>query len=393
MESITKPTVAVLFGSRSVEHEISIITAIQMLSAANDREYNFIPVYLDLNNRWFCDHSLRDPKIFLKNIPDHFEVNPITKNGKFQLEFLKKRKNRILNIDVCFFCFHGEFGEDGSVQGLVNLSQVAFTGSGLMSSSICMNKYITKQLLKSENIPVVESYYYTREELQDKNTLYELLSSNWSYPLIVKPNHLGSSVGVSKVENKEELLNALALVFLYDYAVLIEPCVTPLMEINISILEGGILSVLEIPITTEKTLSYQEKYLRGGKQGDKISNESKEKDNHGMAALNRIIDPQDLNIETKELVEKYALKAYKLLQAAGVVRIDFLMNKQSGEIFFNEINPMPGSMAYYLWEKSRPKKSLTQIIDLMIHAAMERAANKRCVQRNFGFLALKNFVG
>ncbi|NMC63740.1 MAG: D-alanine--D-alanine ligase [SAR324 cluster bacterium] len=391
-----RKNIAVLFGGRSVEHEISIITGIDLISAIDTIRYKVTPVYITLDGRWFIGRELLD-RNFYKNLPASLssvkEVTllPIPRIGglcPIQNSKILMSPEHIVPIDVYIPAFHGQFGEDGCIQGLLEIAEAAYTSSPVAASAIAMNKYFCKILLAAHDIPVLPGVIVQKRELLKSpeavlKDLFQTRKFN-EFPLFIKPCNLGSSIGISRVKVKEEILPALTKVFKYDTHALIEPCLKDIMEINISVMDGEeiIASVTEIPVSQSGVLTYEDKYLRGGsKKGLRTRSE-------GMASLVRVIDAEDLDPDYKDAVTKHALKAFKLLGCSGIVRFDFMIDTSNGNLYFNELNPIPGSFAYYLWAKSKPPFLYTEALSRIIENAEKLAGEKHALQKDTGFKAL-----
>ncbi len=386
-------SIAVMFGGPSAEHEISIITALQAITAMDTLQYKVIPVYIHPTGKWYTGEALLTKSIystFQEHLPKLQEVTLLPDpnlQGLIRIDKKQFSPKSIIPIDVYFLAFHGQYGEDGCVQGLLEMANAAYTGCGVASSAVTMNKYLTKTVLQSHGIPVLPSVTVSRVEAQkDLNAVHEKISQIEGlkkFPLFVKPVHLGSSIAISRADDRASLNAAIAKVFRYDNQAIIEPCITDLLEINIAVLHGHppIASVVEIPVSSSGALTYEDKYLRGGNKSSGPSS--------GMASLTRIIDPQDIDRKLKQQVTDYAINAYTILGCRGVSRLDFIVDKASGALYFNELNSIPGSLAFYLWEKSDPRLLYTQVIDRMIAQAIERKAEQLCVQRDLGFKALR----
>lgn len=384
---MSKLNVAVLYGGCSAEHEISIITALQAIAAMDTLHYQAIPVYVHPNGRWYSGDALLD-KQFYKQMPDSFqqveEVSLIP--NPFSKGLTRLQKGGTIPVDVYFLAFHGQYGEDGCVQGLLELAQAAYTGCDVTSSALSMNKSLCKAIVQQNGIPVLPSILIGKEEAQrDLPSVRKTIRNTpglESFPLFVKPAHLGSSVGIGIASDESSLDGALAKAFVYDDHALIEQCVTDIMEINVSVLDGDPLrvSVVEIPVATGKALTYEDKYLRGGSKTSGSSG--------GMASLTRMIDPPHLDPAIKAQVQHYALKAFKLLGCSGVGRFDFIYDLSKKQIYFNELNAIPGSLSFYLWEKSSPRLLYSDMIDCLIQSARKRKANKLSLKQSIGFKAL-----
>ena len=387
--------VAVLFGGRSVEHEISVISALQLMLAVDPAKFDLIPVYITPNGSWYIGAALLERSFYakaLENLAQLEEVTLLPKPGVGGLTRLGARGlSSVIEVDLFLPAFHGQYGEDGCIQGLFEMAQVPYTGSDLPSSAITMNKYLCKMYLSAHGIPVLPASIVHRNEAQAdiKQVVSGLLSQDKfkHFPLFIKPCNLGSSIGVSRVNDATELAAALAKVFRYDTQALVEPCVSKIIEINVSVraqlgIESGIeASVVEIPVSETGTLSYEEKYLRdGGKKSGR---------SQGMASLTRVIDPADLDSELRNQVIELAKRSFSLLGCSGVARLDFIVDLATNKLYFNELNAFPGSCAFYLWARSKPRVLYTQLIEDMINAALGRFATNAALDRDIGLRALK----
>lgn len=393
-----KKNVAVFFGGRSCEHEISIITGLQLIEYLDTNKFNIIPVYIARDGRWYSGQELLNRAIYKdfenkKKVLNEVTLYPYL--GQKGLTVTKKAcffGEKIIPVDIYFPAFHGEFGEDGCIQGLFELAGVPYVGSGVLPSAIAMSKNTAKTVVSQYGIPVLPSVTINKELVEKEGieaTKKEIFANNTlKYPVFIKPNNLGSSIGVSKATNDEELLIALTKVFKRDKEALIEPYMDNMFEINISVLdttEGLRTSVVEIPVTDGSFLSYEDKYMREGK-GKKKGGTPKRSE--GMASLTRSINPVDLDEKIKNTVSEYAKIAYKAIKASGVGRIDFMYDKNSGTIYLNEFNLIPGSLSFYLWEKSDPVLLYTEELTKMIDRAFEVYSIKQELDKDTGFKAL-----
>ena len=392
-----KKTVVVMFGGKSNEHEISVITGLEVVNAIDTDDYNVLPLYIAQDGRWYCGDALRDKSIY-KNAPESLKELPqvalLPIPGQPGLRVLNKKnflgvnKEEFIPADVFLPAFHGQFGEDGCIQGLLELANVAYTSSSVTASAIAMDKALCKSVLKDRGIPSLSDCVVDKEEFvgDTKSELSRITDSLGSYPLFVKPVHLGSSIAVGKADNEQELLAALTAVFDRDYQAIVEPCVTDIMEINVSVMlttSGYKASVVEIPVASDQVLTYEDKYMRsgGGKKGAK-------QESQGMAGLARVVDPQDLDPDLKKRVIDNALRSAAILKSAGIARYDFIYDTKKAELYFNELNPIPGSMAHYLWAKSEPNYLFTEIIDEIIKVGIASHAKKQRLKTDEGFRAL-----
>ncbi|MFV1883834.1 MAG: D-alanine--D-alanine ligase family protein [Balneola sp.] len=358
----------VAFGGVSPEHEVSVLTAMQVMSSLEDSSYQIIPLYVTKSGLWLTGEKLKDlsqykdlPKLEQEASPCAFVKDDIGRTllkeqGKSGL-FSKPLEFPVYAV-VC--AFHGSEGENGAFQGVCEMFNVPYTGSGVLGSSVGMDKVKAKQLCEVNGIPVTSSldFYESDWELHQNTILEE--AKLLGFPLVVKPTNLGSSIGVKKVNDPEELIEAVETAFRYDAHLLVEVAVQPLMEINCSVLgtaENCRASVCERPLGNTETLSFEDKYQSGG---------SAEK---GMASADRII-PADISPELTETIRSMAVHIFKTFDASGVARLDFLVNSDTEEVYFNEINTIPGSFSFYLWDKS--DINFTQLMDELISIGINK---------------------
>lgn len=377
----SKLKVAVLFGGRSAEHEISILTALQAISAMDSIRYEVFPIYLHASGKFFIGDRLFDKNFYRTFSSDQVEevtllADPASKGC------VNVKTKKVIPVDVYFLCFHGQYGEDGCIQGLLELKQAVYTGCNVIASSVTMNKYLCKILLREFDIPTLPHALVKKQDARTNfsHTVEKITSTKGleAFPLFIKPNHLGSSIGVSVAYDRASLQEALARGFYYDDELLVEPCITHLAEINVAVLDGRI-SVCEMPVSSTGTLSFEDKYLRGG---------SKDGASSGMASLTRVIDP-NIDPALKEKIRAFAHTAYHALGCSGVARLDFMIDLDSGKIYFNELNPIPGSLAFYLWEKSDPPLLYTEVLDILIEQAVNARKMRLSLQQNLAFKAIK----
>jgi D-alanine-D-alanine ligase len=401
--NMAKKKIGVIFGGRSVEHEISVLSAIQCMDALDVEKYEIHPIYIAHDGKWYTGKNLRE-KAFYKRLPQSYsEVTYVTFSADPAIGGLVKKesgffgsKDVVIPIDIYLPVFHGQYGEDGCIQGLFEVANVIYAGPQVLASSVAMNKYVCKTILKSHGIPVLPSLTVSKHDAQENMDLLckKVTSSEGlgKFPLFVKPGNLGSSVGVSRAKDDAELAVSLAKVFKLDNEAIVEPCITNLMEINVSVIEADPklkkvipeVSVVEIPVSSGEFLSYDDKYLREGKGKKGGASRASE----GMASLTRVIDPDNLDPKYKNGVRDFAAKAYQILSCSGVVRFDFMVDLDQNELYFNELNTIPGSLAFYLWERSNPALLMSDILDRIIEGAESRFALKNQLQRDIGFKAL-----
>ncbi len=394
-----KTRVAMLFGGKTVEHEVSVISGIQAYMAMDTEKYDVIPVYMDKSNNMYIGDGIGNIASY-KDIPALLSrsqrVVMINDGGRILLlPYPVKRWGgaKPVQIDIAFPVVHGTNVEDGALQGYLKTVGVPFVGPDVTSSAVSMDKFITKAVLKMHDIPVLDAEVYTLADYEDMESLPERIEMVFGYPVIVKPVNLGSSVGISIARTRTELVNALDDAFRYATRVLVEHAIGKLREINCAVLgdeNEAVASECEEPLHTADILSYEDKYVssggsKGGKNGGaKGSSGSK---GAGMASLARKI-PADLTPEQREEVRNLAVRSFKALGCSGVSRIDFMIDEGSGQLYFNEINPIPGSLSFYLWEPVGVP--YTELLDRMIQLSLKRQRQEESITFTFDTNILKN---
>lgn len=385
--------IAVLYGGRSSEHEISIITALQAMEAIDPLSYEVMPVYLALDGKWYTGDRLYDKKIYTRFDSEKKQLKEIllpadpSIRGFVPVIQGMVSLTRPLRPDACFLAFHGQYGEDGCVQGLLELASIPYTGCQVMASSLAMNKTVCKKVAQAEGIPTLPYVEVKRQAaVKDICGITEAIEEclgKGAYPYFVKPVHLGSSIGISKASHREALKVSLTKALQFDEKALVEPCITNIMEINVAVVDTDPIrtSVVEIPLSSGGALSYEDKYMRGGSKTSAAS--------QGMASLQRVIDPADLSLELKRRAQDFAARFYESIGGRGIARLDFILDLDNDTLYFNEINPIPGSLSFYLWEKSHPRMLYPDLIHHLIESALSRAAAKECLVPLVGFKALK----
>lgn len=376
-----KINVAVLFGGKSVEHEVSVISALQAMQNMNKDKYQLYPVYITKKNELYYGEDLDKIEEY-KNIPRLLEkstkINIVTDGDKTYLlpqqQKLFSKQKPIAVIDVAFPIVHGTNVEDGALQGFIKTLNLPFVGCDVLASAICMDKYAMKVMLRDAGFPVLDGLRFSITDYKNSDSIVEKTEEKFGYPVVVKPVNLGSSVGISKADNRAEFEDALELAFNFSDKILVEPAVVNLKEINCSVVGDYMeaeASELEEPVSADKILSYKDKYLDGGKKtgGSK-----------GMTSLKRKI-PAEIPAETAAEVKKIAVEAFKYLDCNGVVRIDYLMDSKTGEFWINEFNTIPGSLAFYLWEPLGVKYS--ELLDKLISLALKRQRNREEITYSF----------
>ncbi len=382
-------SVGVVFGGLSPEHEVSVITSLQAAAAMDRTRFRPTPIYLSKDGSWYTGESLLDIQGYsdLKELlagATRIEMLP-GGSGRLTVREAKKKsiftlERREWNLEVMFLGLHGAAGENGGMQGLCELFDIPYTGSGILGSALAMDKGRSKEFCVRKGIPVVESMRIREPSwgAQEERWLDKI--GVWApFPLIVKPVGLGSSIGIRRADDRDQLDAAIEEAFRYDSAVIIERVVSPLREINCSVLgdeDYARASVLEEPVPGAEMLSFRDKYMRG-KEGAKADVRSSKSSgaSGGMATQSRLI-PAPLTEEQTEDIRRLAVRIFQILGCAGVARIDFLMNSDTGEVFFNEINTIPGSLSFYLWEPAG------LAFQDLVHELIEIALRRRCDRAN-----------
>lgn len=377
-----KIRLGVMFGGKSVEHEISIISAIQAIGYLDREKYEVVPIYITKSNEFYIGENIGKIESYTnlkKLLSESQRVIPVSETNCVKLvRYPMKRfgKNELDYFDIAFPIVHGTNVEDGTLQGYLSMLNVPYVGCDVLSSAVGMDKYVMKTVLKDNGIPVLDCVRFTSKDFdEDSDGVAEKIEKEIGYPVIVKPINLGSSIGISKADNRDKLIDSLETAFCYAEKVLVEKAVENLKEINCSVLgdcEEAEASVCEQPINDGDILDYEEKYMRnGGAKGSKsgVKLPAKSGGSKGMASLSRKI-PADITDEQRQTIEEYAVKAFKCLGCCGVSRLDFMMNDKTGEIWLNEINTIPGSLAFYLWEPKGVKYA--KLLDRMISLARKR---------------------
>lgn len=369
-----KTNVAVFYGCRTVEHEVSIISAVQAMRAINRDKYDITPVYVNKEGEMYTGDCLFTIEEY-RNLPELFKkckkVYFMRENGNVVMKNVEQKlfsKKTGTVIDVAFPIVHGTNCEDGTIQGYLEYLNLPYVGCDIISSAVGMDKAVFKDVLKNAGLPVLDCITFrAREYVAEKQAICDKIKAEIGFPLIVKPVNLGSSVGITKVNTENELDDALMLAISFADKVLVEKAITSLREINCSVLgnpDECEASVCEEPFMNDEILSYEDKYLNNAKKGGSSK---------GMASLSRKI-PADLSPEKSEEIRDLACRIFKAIGASGVVRIDFMIDTATNTVYANEINTIPGSLAFYLWEATGVK--YCDLIDRLIELAFKRQRNR-----------------
>lgn len=361
--------VGVIFGSRSTEHEVSIVTAMQVIRFLSKR-HDVVPIYITKDGTWLTGQKLASIDVYKAFDPKDPDLHAIVITPDTGLQtildplpkgFLSKPKR--LDLDVIFPVFHGAHGEDGTIQGLLELANLPYVGAGVLGSCIGIDKIVTKAVLSEHGLPVLEYLWFTRFDWkQNHQEVVAKVQRRFSFPVIVKPASLGSSIGIQRAENLEDLQFAIDTAIHYGKRILVEPSIENKQEINCSVLgnENPIPSVCEQPVSRDVFLSYRDKYLH-------------DRSDRGMEGAARII-PAPIVSELTERIQQLAIQAFRCIGGLGIARVDFILDRETDSIYVNELNTMPGSISYYLWEPSgiMPEQLVDRLIELAFQAHREK---------------------
>ena len=381
--------IGVIYGSRTCEHDVSIISALQAAQALDTKNYNITYIYIGREGTWYTGEALADVKFY-----EHFDaarltrVLPAGENGKLVLYHLPEKKKlfggaaaeRVAVLDVVMPVLHGLNGEDGTLQGMRELFDVPYTSAGVMGSAVGMDKITMKLLFKGCGFPVIEGVWFDRGRWsRERDGVMDECEDKLGFPLIVKPANLGSSIGINIAHDRNQLEDAIETAAAYDHRILVEKAVSPLREVNCSVLGYGDhveTSELEMPVTQEEYLTFEGKYTRNAKGAG------------GMASQVRLI-PAPISEQAAQTVRDLAVRAFRAMDLKGVVRIDFILDENEN-VFINEANTIPGSLAFYLWE---PKGvSFSALLDGMVECAFSAWADRKASVFSHDSTLLANIV-
>ncbi len=388
-----KIKVGVIFGGESVEHEVSIISAIQAMNKMDQEKYEIIPIYITKNREWYTGEMLRDIetyqdmdliKKYAKNVVLYF------KKGRFVLQSKGLFKRVVKEIDLAFPIVHGTNVEDGVLQGYLQTIGIPFVGSDVYASVVGQDKIYMKQVFESEGLPITNyTWFYDVDYKEDSDRVIDKVSK-LKFPVIIKPATLGSSVGIHTAHNEEELIDAIDDAIRYDNRIVVEEMVANLTEVNISVLgnyEHQSTSEIEQVLSAQDFLTYEEKYIGKGKMKGKGGFVKSSK---GMLSASRKI-PAEIDEKLASDVRKYAVDAFRAIGSSGVCRIDFLIDQKKKKAYINEINSIPGSLAFYLWEPTG--KKYTELLDDMINVAIKDYKKRISKVHSFDSNILAGFAG
>jgi D-alanine-D-alanine ligase len=367
-----KLSIGVIFGGRSVEHEVSVVTGHQVMEALGSR-HDVVPIYVTREGAWFSSPELNDLAVYRddrwQTVGAQVILSPGTGSGGLLVPGSRLRASRTIPVDVVIPAIHGTFGEDGTLQGLLEMADLPYTGSGVVASAVGMDKVMMKAAFGAAGLPTVPHTLVTAAELDsDREHALDRCEQTIGYPAFVKPSRLGSSVGIGKARDRVSLNESLEVARRYDRRILVEKAMEGCMEINCSVLGGGSraarASVCEQPLAWEDFLSFSDKYLRGGKTSK----------SGGMAGQDRRI-PAPISPDLSGRVQGQAIAAFKAVEASGVARVDCFLNENTGETWVMEINTAPGSFSFYLWEPTGLSFGdlMQELIDIALETHIDKA--------------------
>ena len=384
-----KIRVAVLFGGESVEHEVSIISASQAMNALNPEKYEVVPVYISKDRDFYSGPELRNVQTFTdmntlkKNVP---LVHLVKKDGKVVVEPLKKsffKKSEEVVVDLAIPVMHGTNGEDGSIQGLLEMLKLPYAGCDVIAAGCGQDKSVMKHILENSGLPLCPWTWIYGCDYEDNKAEIKAKVAELGYPVVLKPACLGSSVGIVIAHNEDELDAAVEEAGQYDEKIVIEQMVQNLREINCSVLGDHFEckpSVLEEVTKGAEILDFKDKYLGSGK--------TKGAKSQGMASASRIV-PAPISEEMTKEIQDLAVKTFKVLGSSGVCRIDFMINGATNQVYVNEINTIPGSLAFYLWKEAG--MNFTELMEALVKQAINRQRRREKRITSFDSNILSNF--
>ena len=366
--------IILLFGGKSSEHDISIITALQVKANLDTEKYKVLPIYITRENKWFLAEGYNSPQDFLM-FDESRAARVYLKNGENNLFKVGKIKDKILcKIDAAVIACHGLNGEDGTLQGTLELCGVPYTSSGVSSSALCMDKVFMKQIFEANNFPVTKYLWFTKEDyISSKNKILNQIKHGLDFPVVIKPANLGSSIGISVSKTLQEVCDAIEIALCYDQKILVEEAVLHLRELSCACLGVGknlTISALDEPVTWQEFFGFEKKYL----------SENIKSVHHGVQPLDK-----DIKLQIKTLTRR----AYEILGCGGVVRVDFLFNQDTEELYISEINSIPGSFSHFMFNGL----NFGELLDKLIENAITRENKKQAFKFSYESPVLTKNLG
>jgi len=384
--------IAVIFGGRSAEHDVSIVTALASIIKPLEltKRYRVEAIYIAKDGAWYWDEKLKDINLFTSGQIQDFlhRTQPASVQFDGGMTLVKASgiagRKQSRKIDIVFPAMHGTYGEDGALMGLLDMAGIAYVGCGVSASAIAMDKVLAKEVAVANDIPVAKFLHFTKAELErEPGKALSAIKKDLKYPLFVKPAHLGSSIGISRVDSDSELSNGLEVAAHYDDSVIVEEAVQNLIEVTLPIMGNHRLqpALLEQPMTKpEDFFDFDTKYMHGGKKG-------KGKGTKGAQGYSQI--PADLPKDLYDKAEALGLSVYKAIGASGVARVDMLIDGKTGKVYFNEVNPLPGDLYAHNWNKAGV--SNVELVQKLVELAKERHNQRQALTTTFSTNYLQQF--
>lgn len=390
-----KIKVGVIYGGETVEHEVSIISAMQAMNKLDQEKYDIIPIYITKDREWYTGNMLKDIEVYQDlSLIKKYAKNVVLycKNGSYVLQKKSFPKSIITDVDIILPVVHGTNVEDGGLQGYLQTIGVPFVGSDVYASVVGQDKVYMKDIWKQAKLPMTDYvWFYDVDYKQDSEAVIKKIEKI-KYPVIVKPATTGSSVGISVCGNRDELVEGIDDAIQYDKKILVEEVVKNLKEVNIAVMgnyEHQKVSEIEEVLSGNKFLTYADKYIGGGKGKLKGAKAPVKGTSKGMASANRKL-PADLDDKVREEVEKVAVEAFRALGSSGNSRIDFLIDEDKNKVYINEINSIPGSLAFYLWEAKGI--DFSSVLDEMIRIGVKDYKKRVSKTHSFESNILQGFA-
>ncbi len=386
-------TIAVIFGGRSAEHDVSIVTALGSIIKPLEltKKYRVEAVYIAKDGGWYWEDKLKDISLFssggIQDYTHHTQPTSVQFDGGMTLVkasgIAGRKQSR--KIDIAFPAMHGTYGEDGALMGLLDMAGIPYVGCGVSAAAVAMDKVLSKKIAEANDIPIPKYTYFEKSDLDhDASTILRLVTRVLEYPLFVKPAHLGSSIGISRVTNDNELRNAMEVASHYDDKVIVEEEVPNLIEVTLPIMGNIRLqqALLEQPMTKpDDFFDFDTKYLQGGKKG---KGKGGVKGAQGYSQI-----PAELPKAIYEKAEQLGLRIYWLLGCSGIARVDMLIDEKVGKVYFNEVNPLPGSLYAHNW--NRAGVSNVELVQKLVGFAKERHTSRQVLTTAFNTNFLQQF--
>lgn len=386
-------TVAVIFGGRSAEHDVSIVTALASIIKPLEltKKYRVEAVYIAKDGAWYWSDKLKDIGLFSSgNIQDYLQhTQPASVQFDGGMTLVKASgiagRKRTRKIDLVFPAMHGTYGEDGALMGVLDMANIPYVGCGVSASAVAMDKVLAKQVAAANDIPVSKFLSFNKNELERQpGAAVKQVEKALSYPLFVKPAHLGSSIGINRVINDNELRNALEVAAHYDDKVIVEEAVPNVVEVTLPIIgnDRPQPALLEQPMTKpEDFFDFDTKYINGGKKGGKKGGVK------GAQGYSQI--PAELPEEVYARAESTGVEIYKAFGCSGIARVDMLIDKKTKRVYFNEVNPLPGGLYAHNW--NRAGTSNVELVSKLIGFAKERHSRRQALATTFSTNYLQQF--